>query len=143
MDWLDEAVQEINGLKGHWVTKHGWDPRWVQETDAIVLYVDMTSKRLDGREFLLRLRYEPDWQEVGRREAFVDLSPPHDASAEFWPPKDKVRGVLPDHNRNGRVISCICLRGVWGYHSVLHPNEGMEGASLLGFLLELQKVMNE
>jgi hypothetical protein len=36
----------------------------------------------------------------------------------------------------------ICLRGVWGYHSVLHTDKSMEGATLLLFLVELQEVLD-
>jgi len=46
--------------------------------------------------------------------------------------------VLPQHNP-----PAMCLMGVWGYHSVLHASERPDGTTLIGFLLELQGVLDE
>jgi hypothetical protein len=136
--WREDAHAEIDGLKPHFVSKHGWSASVVepQGADVLDLIVTLVSRRLGGRVLAVRLRYQPDWQVAGRREAFVDH---HDVSREgleHWP--RGVRGVNPEHNP-----PCICLRGVWGYHSVLHADQPMGDTTLLGFLLELQAVLDE
>jgi hypothetical protein len=143
-DWREEALEEIQGLKPHWIRKYGWDPEVVQHGDGVELLVRLKGKRLGDTTYLLRLRYEAGWQTAGRREAFVDPEDPSKEGVEFWPPKG-IRGLNPDHrpNASGPVIPCICLRGVWGYHSVLHANESAEDTKLLTFLLELQEVIDE
>lgn len=138
--WREGACAEIRGLKPHFVSKYGWLPHVIEPegTDVLDLIVMFHSKRLDGRELALRLRYQPDWQIAGRREAFVDPREPSHEGREHWPPAQGVRGVLPEHNP-----PCICLRGAWGYHSVLHVDQPMGGTSLLELLLELQAVLDE
>jgi hypothetical protein len=139
MDWREAALAEVRGLKPHFVAKYGWNPVVSETPDGPVdLVVTIGGKRLGDRAYALRLRYLPDWQIAGRREAFVD---PDDHTSEDlanWPPADTVRGVNPNHNP-----PCICLRGVYGYHSVLHTNERPTGTTLLGFLLELHAVIDE
>jgi hypothetical protein len=139
MEWREAALAEVRGLKPHFADKHGWNPV-VTETDdqTVDLVVTLTGGRLGARVYALRLRYLSDWQVAGRREAFVDLD---DHSAEgpaHWPPDQAVRGVNPRH-----APPCICLRGVYGYHSILHANARPTGTTLLGFLLELQAVIDE
>jgi hypothetical protein len=142
MAWREDARAEIDGLKPHFVSKHGWSPHVVEHegADVLDLIVTLRSKRLGGRVLALRLRYQPDWQVAGRREAFVDPDDPSREGPAHWPPArdPNVRGVNPEHNP-----PCICLRGVWGYHSVLHADRPMGDTTLLGFLLELQKVLDE
>ena len=138
VSWREDAEAEIAGLKPHFVSRHDWslsvdEPEGRDELDLIVR---LKSKRLDGRLIGLRLRYLPDWQVAGRREAFVDPEDPSREGPEHWP--RNVRAVNPDHNP-----PCICLRGVWGYHSVLHADRPMGDSTLLDLLLELQKVLNE
>ena len=41
------------------------------------------------------------------------------------------------------TLRLSCLRGAWGYHSVLHADRPMGDSTLLAFLLELQKVLDE
>jgi hypothetical protein len=139
MGWREDARAEIDGLKPHFVAKYGWSPRVVEPdgTDWLDLIVTFVSKRLGGRVLALRLRYQPDWQIAGRREEFVDPREPSREGLEHWPPPG-VRGINPEHNP-----PCICLRGVWGYHSVLHSDTPMGDTTLLGFLLELQAVLDE
>lgn len=141
VNWRQDARAEIDGLKLHFVSKYGWMPRVIERdgADVLDLIVTLRSKRLNGRTLALRLRYQPDWQIAGRREAFVDPEDPSLEGPEYWPPASTpVRGVNPTHNP-----PCICLRGVWGYHSVLHPDQPMASITLLGFLLELQAVLDE
>jgi len=141
-EWRDAAREEIAGLKPHFVAKHDWSPHVIEPegTDVLDLVVTLRSKRLGGRVLALRLRYQPDWRVAGRREAFVDPSDPSRAALEYWPPAcgPNVRGIKTRHNP-----PCICLRGVWGYHSVLHPDRPMGDTTLLDLLLELQAVLNE
>jgi hypothetical protein len=145
--WREAALSEIAALKPHWVAKHSWGPRTVEREDAIDLYTSFRGTRLGEREreHVLRLRYRPDWQVAGRRETFVDPEQPEREGREFWPAEGAVRGVNPNYRIDGQVAftPCICLRGAWGYHSVLHSNESAEGSSLLGLLLELQEVIDE
>jgi hypothetical protein len=140
--WREVARAEIDGLKSYFVSKHGWSPRVIEPADENILdlIVTLRSKRLGGRVLALRLRYQPDWQVAGRREAFVDPDNPSHEGLKYWPPAQNpnVRGINPQHNP-----PCICLRGAWGYHSVLHADQPMEGTTLLGFLLELQAVLDE
>src|SRR5947207_2843764 len=131
-DWRKEALEEITNLKPYWVAKHGWQPEHVVTDETIDLFVRMRSRRLDGREFLLRLRYLSDWQTVGRLETFVNPEDRAEEGTEFWP--QSVRGVNPQHQPqppNGPIVPCICLKGVWGYHSVLHVGERPDGTTLL------------
>ena len=143
-DWREEALDEIEALKPYWIYKHGWDPRVVEGDDAVDLFVHLRGMRLGGETYLLRLRYQSDWQTAGRREAFVDPKQSSQAGLEFWPPEG-IRGINPKHRPDpeGPIVPCICLRGAWGYHSLLHANENAEGTSLLTFLLELQEVIDE
>lgn len=140
MGWREDARGEIDGLKAHFVSKYGWSPRVIEpedeNEDVFDLVATLRSKRLGGGIFALRLRYLPDWQVAGRREAFVDLSDPSLEGHQHWP-RD-VQAIKPEHNP-----PCICLRGVWGYHSVLHADRPMGDSTLLGFLLELQQVLDE
>lgn len=142
MGWREDARAEIDGLKPYWVSKHCWSPRVIEPEgeDVLDLIVTLGSKRLAGRILALRLRYQADWQIAGRREAFVDPDDPASEGLEHWPPAGdpNVRGINPMHDP-----PCICLRGAWGYHSVLHPDRPMDNRSLLDLLLELQWVLNE
>lgn len=142
MGWREDARAEIDGLKGYWVSKCGWSPRVIEPEgqELLDLIVTLGSKRLPGRVLALRLRYQPDWQIAGRREAFVDPDEPASDGLEHWPPArdPNVRGVNPEHDP-----PCICLRGVWGYHSVLHADRPMGDSTLLDFLLALQWVLDE
>jgi hypothetical protein len=136
--WREEACKEIEGLKAYWVAKHDWQPEHVASDEGIDLYARFQSRRLDGRVLLLRLRYLADWKVAGRRETFVNSADRAQEGLEFWPPHDTVRGVLPQNQP-----PAICLKGVWGYHSVLHAGERPDGTTLLSFLLELQGVLDE
>ena len=142
MTWKEDARAEIEGLKPYFVTKYGWAPRTAEPSgqEMLDLFLTFTSKRLGGRVFGLRLRYLPDWQVAGRREAFVNPQQASEEGPEYWPPAagTTVRGINPRHNP-----PVICLRGTWGYHSVLHADRPMGDSTLLTLLLELQRVFDE
>jgi hypothetical protein len=142
-DWRSDALAEISALKPYYVQKHEWQPEVVETEETVDLFIRLRGQRFPGQEYLLRLRYLPDWQAAGRREAFLDADRDH-ADPKFWPPEGG--GLNPNYRReaNGPIIPCICLRGVWGFHSLLHPEQPMdETATLQRFLVELQKVMDE
>jgi len=136
--WREAALGEIDDLKPYYVSKYRWSPTVIEHEGAeqLDLIITLCSKRLDGRVLALRLRYLPDWQVAGRREMFINPDDPTREGLAYWP--QGVRGVNPQHNP-----PCICLRGVWGYHSVLHTERPMGDTTLLGFLIELQKVLDE
>jgi hypothetical protein len=139
--WRENARTEIEALKPYYVRKHRWRPEVVESEETVDLFVRLRGRRFPGEEYLLRLRYLPDWQTAGRREAFVDPNDPDDTDARLWPPAGN--GLNPDYQHNGARVPVICLRGVWGFHSVLHPEQPMdESATLQRFLVELQKVMD-
>jgi hypothetical protein len=139
-DWRKEARAEIAALKPYYVRKHGWQVEIAENEKAVDLFVRLRGRRYPNKEFLLRLHYLPDWQEAGRREAFVDPDDRAHADPEFWPSAESP--LNPNYQHNGKLTPVICLRGVWGYHSVLHPGEPMDGATLLLFLVELQEVLD-
>jgi hypothetical protein len=140
-DWRDRARTEIGALKPYYVDNHGWRPEIVESEEAVDLFVRLRGRRFPDEEYLLRLRYLPDWQTAGRREAFVDPNDREAADAKFWPPAGNA--LNPNYQRNGALTPVICLHGVWGFHSVLHPDQPMdESATLQRFLVELQQVMN-
>ena len=145
MEWRTVALADINGLKRHWVEKHGWRPEIADSDEVVDVFVCLSGRRLGEKAYVLRIRYQSDWQTAGRREAFVDPDDHAREGIEFWPPEQTIRGVNPNYRPQvpGPVIPCICLRGVWGYHSVLHSTERPDGTTLLGFLLELQEVIDE
>ncbi len=128
-------MEDIVSLKASWVMKHRWAPSVARATDATDLYIELRRKREPGRTYVLRLRYQSDWRVAGRREEFVDPSDWTNGGPQHWP--QDVHGVNPSHNPRA-----ICLKGVWGYHSVLHSGESAEGTSLNRFLKELQQVMD-
>jgi hypothetical protein len=139
--WRQDARAEIEGLKPYFMKKYGWVPRIVEPDgqEMLDLYVTFRSKRLGGRLLALRLRYLLDWQVAGRREAFVSPQDPADEGLANWPPQTaNVRGINPQHDP-----PVICLRGAWGYHSVLHADQPMGDSTLLTLLLELQVVLDE
>jgi hypothetical protein len=143
VDWREAALAEATSLKPYYVDKYGWNPEVVDAgAEVIDLFVHLRGRRFPGQDYLLRLRYQPDWQKAGRRESFVDPENRDVAGREFWPPEGN--GLNPNYPWNGVVTPVMCLRGVWGFHSVLHTERPMEkeDPGLLHFLVELQKVMD-
>jgi hypothetical protein len=145
MDWRQTALAEANAVKAAFAERHGWAPVVDVGEEAVDLFVRLHGKHLGEKTYLLRLRYLPDWQLAGRRESFVDPDDRSREGREFWPPAAAVRGVNPDYQPDpgAPVMPCVCLRGVYGYHSVLHTNERPDNTTLLRFLLELQGVIDE
>ena len=143
MDWREAARAEATALKPYYVKKYGWNPVVVENNHkALDLFVDLRGRRFPGKAYVLRLRYQPDWQQAGRRESFVDPESRDRAASEFWPPEGSP--LNPNYMHNGVLTPVICLRGVFGFHSVLHTERPMDSddASLLRFLVELQKSMH-
>jgi hypothetical protein len=144
VDWREAALAEATSLKPYFVAKHGWMPEIVDGGGAEVvdLFVHLHGRRFPDQEFALRLRYQPDWQQAGRREAFVDPLNRDRSGPEFWPPEGN--GLNPNYAWNGVITPVICLRGVWGFHSVLHAERPMdkEDTALVQLLVELQKVLD-
>lgn len=143
MNWREAALAEAASLKPYYVAKYGWNPVVVESgAEVIDLFVHLRGGRFPQGEYVLRLRYQSDWQKAGRREAFVDPQDQNVAGREFWPPEGN--GLNPNHEVNGVATPAMCLRGVWGFHSVLHPERPMEkeDPGLLSFLVELQWVMD-
>lgn len=138
MGWREDALSEIENLKPYWVSKYAWSPDVINynDEDVLDLLVTLHSQRVAGRRFVLRLRYQPDWQTAGRRESFVNPDDPSVEGVEYWP--SGINAVKPTHNP-----PCICLRGVWGYHSLLHKERLMGDSTLLSLLLELQTLLDQ
>jgi hypothetical protein len=143
--WHEDALADAGTVKQHFDAKYGWRPLVTHTADAVDVVVHLHGGRLGQRHYALRLRYLPDWQVAGRREAFVDPDDHSRDGPEHWPPDGMIRGVNPVYRAqpNGALCPCVCLRGVYGYHSILHPNERPDGIPLLNFLLELQAVIDE
>lgn len=139
-EWRAAAISEIEALKPKYVERHGWEPRIVESQEAVDLFVRLQGARLPEQAFLLRVRYLPDWRVAGRREAFVDPDDPEITGAAFWPQNGS--GINPNYVHNGVPTPAICLRGFWGYHSVLHTDKPMEGGDLLRSLVELQTILD-
>lgn len=146
--WREAARSEISALKPYYVEKNGWHLEVDDRDNALDLFVSMTGKHLHGRRYELRLRYLPDWQVAGRREAFVDPDARENSGPRYWPAKGDPPILIqdaplnPNYQHNGSLTPVICLRGVWGYHSVLHADQSAEGHPLLRFLVELQEVLD-
>jgi len=139
MEWAKAALDEIDELRRHWVVRHGWSPSVHKTDDAIELFVRITSRRLANRIYVIKLAYGPEWREAGRREDFVDPDDYAKAGRDHWPVHGTVRAVLTNNNPG----PAICLKGTFGYHSMLHTTERPAGTSLGRLLLELQGVFDE
>jgi len=136
---MEDALEDAAPVSPRLARRHGWDPTVVRNEDSVDLFVRL-HRRSEEKTYVLRLRYLADWQVAGRRETFVNPDDLGEEGVQFWP--RGVRAVNPDHVQNGVHTPAICIPGVWGYDSVLHPNEPRE-ASVTRFLHDLQTVMNE
>src|SRR6266545_3555749 len=94
-DWRAEAYAEIAALKRYYVDKYGWQPDVVESQEAVDLFVRLQGRRFPDKEYVLRLRYLPDWQGAGRREAFVDPDDRDHTDSKFWPPEGN--GLNPNY----------------------------------------------
>lgn len=134
-DWRKAARSEVAAIKERWADKYGWAPA-VEETDGrLDLYVTLRREQAPDREYMLRLRYEADFQTAGRREQFVDPQNRADAGKPYWP--QGVRGFKPNRNP-----PAICLEGTFGFHSDLHRDRDGRRANINKLLLEVQQCMN-
>ena len=138
MLWQESALADIDTLKLGWIRRYGWSPSVARGGDFVDLFVSVGGRRFGGSRYIMRLRYLEDWRDAGRREDFVDAEDFEKAGREHWP-RASVRGVNPGHS----PMPAICLRGAFGFHSILHPAESASGTSLQRFLLELQQVVDE
>lgn len=134
MDWRETAHGEIQSIKPHWVQRYGWSPSLRECGEHIDLYVHLNSCTLE-RTFVLRLRYEHDFELAGRREDFVDPDNLQVEGAQFWPAG--VSGFNPGNNPR-----TICLEGTWGFHSLHHKERDPGAANLNKLLMEVQKCIN-
>src|SRR5438093_12374373 len=80
--WRDEALAEIRQIKPRWAENYGWSPTIEagdDDADHIDLFVRL-CRRWPGQQpadeppkwYVLRLRYQADFNTAGRREQFVD-----------------------------------------------------------------------
>src|SRR5687768_9871064 len=124
-DWRQRARSEIRGVKEFWSRRYGWSPEIRNAGPETIdrpidLYVRFSRK---DRVFVLRLRYQEDFETAGRREAFVDPEDWRLTGPQFWP--HDVAAVKATHNPPS-----ICLEGTWGFHSVLHKERDGRVANL-------------
>lgn len=131
--WRNEAHADIASISPSWVSRYGWDPR-IEEADD---YIDLLVKLSDGdRALQLRLRYQEDFQTVGRREDFCDPNDPSRCGPEHWP--SNTRGFTTSNDKR-----CICLAGTWGFHRLLHPERKDAAQTTVGHLLiEIQQLLD-
>lgn len=137
----ERALAEIHSIKPQRALLYGWSPRVVENDDGtIALFVRFTrrtpKKDDHGNVFLLRLRYESDFETAGRREEFCNPANPDEVGERFWP--KGMRGVTATSGRLG-----LCLVGTWACHSVHHRDRDGRVASLNRLLVEIQKCLNE
>jgi hypothetical protein len=132
VDWRQRACQEIQGIRPYWSEKYGWAPRSEEHEARIDLYVHFVKK--PGTKYLLRLRYEPDFETAGRREAFLSPDDGKREGREFWPEGSAFK--------TGENPPAICLEGTHGFHSRLHRDRDGRVANLNKLLLEIQKCLN-
>jgi len=109
--WREAARADIETLSPIWVHRYGWAPRVVDDDEHIDIYLNFRSRE---RLYRLRIRYEADFREVGRREEFCDPDDPNRCGAEYWP---------PEGGAYKRSHEAICIPGTFGYHRKLHAND--------------------
>jgi len=141
-EWYQKARAEIAGIKPFWAGKYGWNPVSEEHDGHIDLYVAFTKRPPAGgteekpaQKFLLRLRYQSDFETVGRREVFVNPDNRAEEGAKFWPAG--VHGINPD-----KTPQTICLEGTWGFHSHHHRDRDGRRAQLNKLLLEIEQCLN-
>jgi hypothetical protein len=138
-EWRQKALAEIKTIKPAWAAKYGWDPEVREDDGCIDLVVRLTRRAASTRppsRFVLRLRYQSDFETAGRREAFVNPENLAEEGPQFWP--SGVRGFNPTNSP-----ATICLEGTWGFHSFHHRERDGRRANLNRLLLEIQKCLNE
>ena len=109
-DWRTTARADIANLSDAWARRYGWAPRVVEDEGGRYIDVYVTFNHPD-RRYLLRLRYEEDYLQVGRRETFCNQDDSDLVGVEYWPPE---AGAF----KGGR--EAICIPGTYGFHHKLH-----------------------
>jgi hypothetical protein len=134
MGWQDDALSEIEGLSVRLIERYGWAPSASREVKFIDLYCSM--RRGSEDRHVLRVRYQADWQTVGRREQFVNPEDYSVSGTAWWP-------VGVDAIKSQNNPPAICMLGFWGFHSVLHSADGRSPLerSLTEILRDLQTVL--
>ena len=140
--WRERAVAEIDSIKPRWAKRYGWQPRTViSEPDEngdvphVDLLVSFTGTRTGEKRFLLRLRYGPEYETEGRREAFVNPENAEEESIQFWP--QSVDAIKATHSP-----PVVCLEGTWGFHRVLHKERDARVAKINKLLQEIQRCLD-
>lgn len=137
--WRDKARLEISSIKPTWAERFGWAPLLREKECAVDLYVRLcrhAASEGPARAYVLRLRYESDYETAGRGEAFVNPEKWEEEGPQYWPVG--VRGFNPS-----RTPPAICLEGTRGFHSDLHRERDGRRANLNRLLLELQRCIDE
>lgn len=134
-DWRSRARAEIGGIKPFWSSKYGWSPVTEESDGAVDLFVTFHRAREPGKRYVLRLRYEEDFETAGRREEFVNPDDRTQAGKAYWPVG--VQGF-----QTGRTPLAICLEGTFGFHSGLHKERDGRLAVLNRLLMEVQKCLD-
>ncbi len=135
-DWQARAHAEIASIKAMWAEKYGWSPEVVDAETIVDLLVHF-RRRHPGSEpatFLLRLRYESDFETAGRREMFVNPNNPNEEGPEWWPKNVSAFKI--------EVPPRICLEGTYGFHSHLHRDRDGRRANLNRLLMEIERCLN-
>ena len=133
-NWREDALAEISSIKCRWADRYDWRPYVVEGDDYIDLHIQFSSTKQLG-PFLLRLRYQPDFQIAGRRETFVDSGDGVTEGQQFWPAGSAFKA--------GNNPPAICLEGTWGFHSSLHRDRDGKQASLNKLLMEIQRCLDQ
>ena len=130
--WRDAVRAEVNGLSRAWIELYRWMPELVEDNEHIDLFVTFHQS---DRRYLLRLRYQDDYTEVGRRETFCNPDDPDDIGPEHWPPEG---GAFKTAQQ------AICIPATYGFHHKLHLNDRNhppETARLGDLLIRMQRVL--
>lgn len=143
-DWCARVRTEIRGISTFWVEKYGWNPHVAEEEAHIDLFVTFTRRisrpdrpsQQEVKTYVLRLRYQSDFETAGRRENFVNGENFDEEGILFWPAG--VAGINPTHNP-----PTICLEGTFGFHSIHHKDRDGRVASLNRLLIEIQQCMKK
>lgn len=131
-DWRRAAQTDLDTLSQVWIDRYRWAPRVVDGEQRIDVYFNLHTP---DRPYLLRLRYESDFQRVGRREEFCDPDDPDRFGPECWPPEG---GAFK------RRQGAICIPGTFGYHRKLHANDNkhpMETTTLGQLTQRIQRAL--
>lgn len=132
---MDRARAEVRGIKRFWADKYGWAHLAEEGDDYLHLFITFRRVKEPDRTYVLRLRYEKDFETAGRRETFVDPGDRGRDGKDFWPSGQafKVDQSPP----------AICLEGTYGFHSQLHKDRDGRAANLNRLLMEIQQCMDK